>query len=431
MASGSAAGVAAAPLPDEVEHHGQRGDRHDRDERLGSVPQRVDREEREDDGRRRDPCEHDHGVRARVRAPAVGGDADEEEDHERAGASHRRDRGEVDEVADDEHDRGRDQHAGVRAEPRGRPEERRKLAGAREHLRQAARGIERRVHGRRGREQGRDRHHREAGVPERRPRGLGDRGLAVADHLRDGERAEDAERDQDVQHRRHAERRVHRLRQLARRVAQVARGEGDHAEAEVGEEGEGDARDDVVERRIAAEGEQVEVDVRQRDDDEDGEDREEEDDDQRLRAVDDLGADDVDARHREHDQRREHVVPARRRALTDEEGRGVAPERDGDHRADDHDRGEVAQPGGDPDEPSVAEPLDQVRDDPARRGEADAHLDDGVAEQRGDDPGEEEREPDGRPRDRSGLAEQREDAGADHGADAEEGGAADAHATGR
>ena len=158
---------------------------------------------------------------------------------------------------------------------------------------------------------------------------------------------------------------------------------------------------------------------------------EEDDDDQRLRAVDDLGADDVDARHREHDQRREHVVPARRRALPDEEGRRVAPERDGDHRADDHDRGEVAQPGGDPDEPSVAEPLDQVRDDPARRREADAHLDDGVAEQRGDDPGEEEREPDGRPRDRSGLAEQREDAGADHGADAEEGGAADAQATGR
>ena len=144
-----------------------------------------------------------------------------------------------------------------------------------------------------------------------------------------------------------------------------------------------------------------------------------------------LRADDVDARHREHDQRREQVVPARRRVLADEERRRVAPERDGDHRADDHDRGEVAEPGGDPDQASVAEPLDQVRDDPARRGEADAHLDDGVAEQRGDDPGEEEREPDGRPRDRSGLAEQREDAGADHGADAEEGGAADAHATGR
>ena len=121
---------------------------------------------------------------------------------------------------------------------------------------------------------------------------------------------------------------------------------------------------------------------------------------------------------------------ARRRALPDEQRRRVAPERDGDHRADDHDRGEVPQPGGDPDEPSVAEPLDQVRDDPARRGEADAHLDDRVAEQRGDDPGEEEREPDGRARDRAGLAEQREDAGPDHGADAEEGGAADAHATG-
>ena len=236
-------------------------------------------------------------VRARVPAPPVGGDADEEEDHERARAPHRRDRGEVDEVAHHEHDPCRDQHARVRAEPRAASEERRELAGAREHRGQAARGVERRVHGRRRREQGGDRHHREPGVPERRPRGLGDRRLAVADHLRDGERAEHTERDQDVQHRRDAEGEIHRLRQLTRRVAQVADGEGDDAEAEIREEGEGDTRDDVVERRIAAESEQVPVDVHQGDGDEDGEDRQEEDDDQRLGAVDDLRADDVDARH--------------------------------------------------------------------------------------------------------------------------------------
>ena len=75
-------------------------------------------------------------------------------------------------------------------------------------------------------------------------------------------------------------------------------------------------------------------------------------------------------------------------------------------------------------------PSHQVRDQAARRREADAHLHHRVAEQRGDDPGEEKREPDRGSGDGSGLAQQGEDAGPDHGADAEEGGAADAHATG-
>ena len=62
---------AADPLPDHVEHHGQQGDHDDRGERLGSVAERVDCEEGEDDGRRRDRREHDHGVRARIRTPPV------------------------------------------------------------------------------------------------------------------------------------------------------------------------------------------------------------------------------------------------------------------------------------------------------------------------------------------------------------------------
>ena len=73
----------------------------------------------------------------------------------------------------------------------------------------------------------------------------------------------------------------------------------------------------------------------------------------------------------------------------------------------------------------MPKPCEQVRDQAARRRVADAELDDRVAEQRGDDPSEEEREPDGGARDAARLAEQREDAGADHRADAEEGGAAD------
>ena len=131
--------------------------------------------------------------------------------------------------------------------------------------------------------------------------------------------------------------------------------------------------------------------------------------------------------HRDDDGRGEDVVPAGRGVVADEERRRVAAERDGHHRADDHDRGEVAEPGRDPDEPPVPEALEQVRDEPAGRRVADAELDDLVAEQRRDEAGEQEREPDRGPRDRAGLAEEREDAGADHGADAEEGGAADAH----
>ena len=149
----------------------------------------------------------------------------------------------------------------MRAEPRAAAEERRELPRAGEHRRQAPGRIERRVHGRGRREERGDRHHREAGLAERGSRGLGDRRLAVADRLLDGERPEDAERDEDVEDGRDAEGGVHRQRQLSRRIAQVAGGEGDHAEAEVGEERERDARDDVRRGRVAAEREQVEVDV--------------------------------------------------------------------------------------------------------------------------------------------------------------------------
>ena len=55
-------------------------------------------------------------------------------------------------------------------------------------------------------------------------------------------------------------------------------------------------------RWIAAEGEQVEVDVDEGHGDEDGEDGEQDEDDQRLRPVDDARADEVDRRHRDHDQ---------------------------------------------------------------------------------------------------------------------------------
>ena len=245
--------------------------------------------------------------------------------------------------------------------------------------------------------------------------------------LVDRERSEDAERDQHVGRARHAKREVHRRRQLARRIAQVACRERDHAEAQVGEERQRDARDDVRQRRIAAERQQVQVDVDDRHADEDGEDGEQDDDDQRLRPVDDPRADQVDPQHPEHDGRREHVVPAARGVVADEKRGGIAAERDRHHRAHDHDGREVAQPRRDSDEAAVSEPLGEVRDQAARGREAHAELDDGVAEQAGDDPGEQERQPHGGARDRTRLAEQREDARADHRADTEEGGAADGH----
>jgi len=80
-------------------------------------------------------------------------------------------------------------------------------------------------------------------------------------------------------------------------------------------------------------------------------------------------------------------------------------------------------------QPSVSEALPQVLDEPAFGGVADPELHDVVREQRRNQPGEEEREPDGGPGDDRGLAEQREDAGPDHRADADEGCAADGHLT--
>jgi hypothetical protein len=53
-----------------------------------------------------------------------------------------------------------------------------------------------------------------------------------------------------------------------------------------------------------------------------------------------------------------------------------------------------------------------------------------VVEQAGDDAGQQERQPDGRPRHCAGLAQEGEDAGADQGADAEERGPRNAHAAG-
>ena len=164
--------------------------------------------------------------------------------------------------------------------------------------------------------------------------------------------------------------------------AQVAGGERDDAEAQVGEERERDARDDVRDGRIAAEREQsrsMSASVTTMKTAKTA---------STTTTISDCalatsrGPDDVDDRHRDDDRRGEDVVPASRRVVTDEERRRIAAERDGDHRADDHDRGEVAEPRRDADESPVPEALRQIRDQAARRRVAHAELDEDVAEQR-------------------------------------------------
>jgi hypothetical protein len=109
--------------------------------------------------------------------------------------------------------------------------------------------------------------------------------IAIIVKLVDSQRPEDAKRDEDVEERGHTQGRIHRPRELTSRVAQVSGGEGDDAEAEIRKEGEGNARDDVREWRIPAEGQKLEVDVDQRHGDEDSEDGEQYNDDQAMAST--------------------------------------------------------------------------------------------------------------------------------------------------
>src|SRR4029077_20117476 len=89
--------------------------------------------------------------------------------------------------------------------------------------------------------------------------------------------------------------------------------------------------------------------------------------------------------------------------------------------------GGVAEPRGDAEQPPVPETLPQVLDQAALGRIPDPELDDVVREQHRDEPGEEEREPDACAGKNCCLTEEREDAGPDHRADADERGAANAH----
>ena len=98
-------------------------DRDDRDEGLGGVARGVDGEEGEDDRGYRDGEQDDRDIAAGVGPAPIAGEADEQEDHQRDGAADRRDRGEIDEVGDDEDEAGGDEQAaacGRGASPRRR-----------------------------------------------------------------------------------------------------------------------------------------------------------------------------------------------------------------------------------------------------------------------------------------------------------------------
>ena len=92
------------------------------------------------------------------------------------------------------------------------------------------------------------------------------------------------------------ERQEHGARQLARRVGEVLGGERDDAEAQEGEERQGDAGHDVAERRVAGEGEEVGVEVGERRHREHGEDADHDDDDDGLGPGHGLRPDDVERR---------------------------------------------------------------------------------------------------------------------------------------
>ena len=108
---------------------------------------------------------------------------------------------------------------------------------------------------------------------------------------------------------------------------------------------------------------------------------------------------------------RDRVAAGERRA-------GIAPEGQGDHRR--HDAvGDVHEPGHDRRDVAVAEPAVDVLEQAAGRWVARPELAERVALQGGDATGQQERQPDGRPGDLAGRAEQREDPGADHRGDAD------------
>ena len=103
---------------------------------------------------------------ARLRSQAVAGEPDEQEHHERAGASDRGDGGEVDEVRQHQGEGRGDEQASVLPEPRASAEDRRKLPDLRQRGRQADRTEERAVRRPRRRDERCDGHQREAGVAE-------------------------------------------------------------------------------------------------------------------------------------------------------------------------------------------------------------------------------------------------------------------------
>ena len=93
-------------LPDEVEDHGEPGDPTIATKVSGALRSVSTAKNARTTAVTAIADEHETAFAPGLRAQPVAGDADEQEDHERAGAPDGRDRREVDGVRDDEHDRG-------------------------------------------------------------------------------------------------------------------------------------------------------------------------------------------------------------------------------------------------------------------------------------------------------------------------------------
>jgi len=212
-------------------------------------------------------------------------------------------------------------------------------------------------------------------------------------------------------------RKEHGTRQLAPRVGEILRRERNHAEAEKREEGQGNARDDVLERRVGRKRQQICVQIGQSAYRKDRQDGQNDIDNHCLGAGDRVGANNVEEGHGDDQQYRECL---RQGLLAVEEAfTGVATERDGHHSGHNRVR-RKDQPSDDPEEVTVAVALADVLQQAACRRVTRTELGERIRLQSGDGTRDEKREPHRGAGDLAGRSEQGEDPCAHHRADADE-----------
>ena len=246
------------------------------------------------------------------------------EDHERHRAADRGDGGQVEEHDHDHDDDRRDQQPDRRASAQSLAHDRRELARRGQVLRQPGCGVEPGVRRSGCGEQRRDDHQPEAGITQDRLGGDSDRRRPGGDDVGHAHGPEHAQGHRHVDGRGQPDRDRHGPRQLARRVGQILGGERHHAEAEEGEERQGDAGHDVTDARITGRRESREVRVQHRDHREEREDAHHHEDDDALDPRHERRTGDVQQGHRRHEHHREQL--RRGRVVVGERGARIAAE---------------------------------------------------------------------------------------------------------